>query len=251
MVYGSKAVGEPPLMLAFSVREALRQACAAFGPEGLSVELASPATPEAVLLGARPRPPGRAPTGSEATRMTTWCAGGGVAARVPGGRRAGDGDRRPRARAARRRRQDGRQRRRGPGRRSAAATSRRRPYAARATCWRPGPTAPETFVAQLSDKAPFQHGVQCCGGEVSVLLEPLRRRTVRRDLRRRPRRPRAGPDPGPPRPRPAPRRLAARRTCPRRCWRRSPTRWRRCTRTPYRCCPSWCSPSCRAGPGCW
>ena len=27
-VYGSKAVGEPPLMLAFSVREALRQACA-------------------------------------------------------------------------------------------------------------------------------------------------------------------------------------------------------------------------------
>ncbi len=47
-VYGSKAVGEPPLMLAFSVREALRAACAAFGPEGTSVELPSPATPEAV-----------------------------------------------------------------------------------------------------------------------------------------------------------------------------------------------------------
>ena len=47
-VYGSKAVGEPPLMLAFTVREALRQACAAFGPPGSSVELASPATPEAV-----------------------------------------------------------------------------------------------------------------------------------------------------------------------------------------------------------
>ncbi|MEV4947327.1 xanthine dehydrogenase molybdopterin binding subunit [Streptomyces sp. NPDC053755] len=47
-VYGSKAVGEPPLMLAFSVREALRQAAAAFGPCGVSVELASPATPEAV-----------------------------------------------------------------------------------------------------------------------------------------------------------------------------------------------------------
>ncbi|MGX1128088.1 xanthine dehydrogenase molybdopterin-binding subunit B [Streptomyces glaucescens] len=47
-VYGSKAVGEPPLMLAFSVREALRQAAAAFGPDGTSVELASPATPEAV-----------------------------------------------------------------------------------------------------------------------------------------------------------------------------------------------------------
>jgi xanthine dehydrogenase large subunit len=47
-VYGSKAVGEPPLMLAFSVREALRDACAAFGPPGVTVELASPATPEAV-----------------------------------------------------------------------------------------------------------------------------------------------------------------------------------------------------------
>ncbi len=48
VVYGSKAVGEPPLMLAFSVREALREACAAFGPPGTSVDLASPATPEAV-----------------------------------------------------------------------------------------------------------------------------------------------------------------------------------------------------------
>lgn len=48
VVHGSKAVGEPPLMLAFSVREALRQAVAAFGPPGRSVELASPATPEAV-----------------------------------------------------------------------------------------------------------------------------------------------------------------------------------------------------------
>ncbi|GHG24479.1 xanthine dehydrogenase molybdopterin binding subunit [Streptomyces filamentosus] len=47
-VYGSKAVGEPPLMLAFSVREALRQAAAAFGPAGTVVKLASPATPEAV-----------------------------------------------------------------------------------------------------------------------------------------------------------------------------------------------------------
>ncbi|HEY8753487.1 MAG TPA: xanthine dehydrogenase molybdopterin binding subunit [Arthrobacter sp.] len=49
VVYGSKAVGEPPLMLAISVREALREAVAAFGPAGSSVELASPATPEAVF----------------------------------------------------------------------------------------------------------------------------------------------------------------------------------------------------------
>ena len=48
VVYGSKAVGEPPLMLAFSVREALREAAAAFGPSGAAVDLASPATPEAV-----------------------------------------------------------------------------------------------------------------------------------------------------------------------------------------------------------
>lgn len=47
-VFGSKAVGEPPLMLAFSVREALREAAAAFGAPGTSVHLASPATPEAV-----------------------------------------------------------------------------------------------------------------------------------------------------------------------------------------------------------
>ncbi|HLS15064.1 MAG TPA: xanthine dehydrogenase molybdopterin binding subunit [Beutenbergiaceae bacterium] len=49
VVYGSKAVGEPPLMLAFSIREALRTAVAAFGPAGHSVQLASPATPEAVF----------------------------------------------------------------------------------------------------------------------------------------------------------------------------------------------------------
>ncbi|UUW89754.1 xanthine dehydrogenase molybdopterin binding subunit [Pimelobacter simplex] len=48
VVHGSKAVGEPPLMLAFSVREALRDAVGAFGPGGIPVEVASPATPEAV-----------------------------------------------------------------------------------------------------------------------------------------------------------------------------------------------------------
>jgi xanthine dehydrogenase large subunit len=47
-VYGSKAVGEPPFMLAFSAREALREAVGAFGPGDRAVELASPATPEAV-----------------------------------------------------------------------------------------------------------------------------------------------------------------------------------------------------------
>jgi xanthine dehydrogenase accessory factor len=36
------------------------------------------------------------------------------------------------------------------------------------------PTArTETFTSQLSDRAPASHGVQCCGGEVTVLLELL------------------------------------------------------------------------------
>ncbi len=52
VVYGSKAVGEPPLMLAFAVREALREAVGAFGAPGTSVDLASPATPEAVFWAA-------------------------------------------------------------------------------------------------------------------------------------------------------------------------------------------------------
>ncbi|MBW1640499.1 xanthine dehydrogenase molybdopterin binding subunit [Microbacterium resistens] len=52
-VYGSKAVGEPPFMLAFSAREALRQAVAEFGPTGHSVDLGSPATPEAVFWAVR------------------------------------------------------------------------------------------------------------------------------------------------------------------------------------------------------
>ena len=48
VIYGSKAVGEPPLMLAISVREAIRAAIAAFGQTN-AVLLASPATPEATL----------------------------------------------------------------------------------------------------------------------------------------------------------------------------------------------------------
>jgi xanthine dehydrogenase accessory factor len=36
-----------------------------------------------------------------------------------------------------------------------------------------GAAVPEMFASALSDKAPYEHGVQCCGGEVTVLLEPL------------------------------------------------------------------------------
>jgi xanthine dehydrogenase molybdopterin-binding subunit B len=48
-IHGSKAVGEPPLMLAFSVREAIRDAVASFGSADGEIELASPATGEAIL----------------------------------------------------------------------------------------------------------------------------------------------------------------------------------------------------------
>ena len=36
-----------------------------------------------------------------------------------------------------------------------------------------GPARPETVTVSLSDKARSEHGRQCCGGEVTLLLEPL------------------------------------------------------------------------------
>jgi xanthine dehydrogenase molybdopterin-binding subunit B len=51
-IHGSKAVGEPPFMLAVSVREALRDAVSAFGASAADgeVPLAAPATHEALFL---------------------------------------------------------------------------------------------------------------------------------------------------------------------------------------------------------
>jgi xanthine dehydrogenase large subunit len=48
-IYRSKAVGEPPLMLAISALHAIRDAVAQCGPPGCRPQLAAPATPEAVL----------------------------------------------------------------------------------------------------------------------------------------------------------------------------------------------------------
>jgi len=48
-VFGSKAVGEPPFMLAISVFEALKEAVAAARGPGASVQLSAPATAENVL----------------------------------------------------------------------------------------------------------------------------------------------------------------------------------------------------------
>ena len=49
VIHGSKAVGEPPFMLAIAAVTALRHAIQAFGPAGREVELVPPCTPEAIL----------------------------------------------------------------------------------------------------------------------------------------------------------------------------------------------------------
>jgi xanthine dehydrogenase molybdopterin-binding subunit B len=54
-IHGSKAVGEPPLMLAISAREAIRDAVAAFGAPGGDVNLRCPATHEAIHAAVRGR----------------------------------------------------------------------------------------------------------------------------------------------------------------------------------------------------
>jgi xanthine dehydrogenase large subunit len=53
VIFGSKAVGEPPLMLAISAREAIRDAIAAFAPGGL-IALDSPLTPERIFWAVSP-----------------------------------------------------------------------------------------------------------------------------------------------------------------------------------------------------
>ncbi len=74
VIHGSKAVGEPPLMLALSVREAIRDAVAAFGESGGAVALASPATPEAIFNAisgrtSAPRPAEATPEHAMAERL--------------------------------------------------------------------------------------------------------------------------------------------------------------------------------------
>jgi xanthine dehydrogenase large subunit len=49
-VFRSKAVGEPPLVLALSVWLALRDAVASLAPAGWAPTLAAPATPEKILM---------------------------------------------------------------------------------------------------------------------------------------------------------------------------------------------------------
>ena len=75
--------------------------------------------------------------------------------------------------APRGRRQDGGRRRPhlGHGRRRQPGGGRDRAIARTAGNRRT--TEPEVLEFALSDKAPYQQAVQCCGGEVKLLLEPL------------------------------------------------------------------------------
>ncbi len=61
-IFRSKAVGEPPLLLPFSVFFAIRDALASLGGYRINPPLAAPATPEAILRAAdavRDARPGR------------------------------------------------------------------------------------------------------------------------------------------------------------------------------------------------
>ncbi len=67
-IYRSKAVGEPPLMLAMSAFFAIRDACAACGGPRALPQLSAPATPEAVLRALNALRPGPAVSLAAATR---------------------------------------------------------------------------------------------------------------------------------------------------------------------------------------
>jgi xanthine dehydrogenase large subunit len=67
-IFGSKAVGEPPLMLAVSVWEALRDAVASALPPGALVDMQTPAIPEHVLAALGRMPPAHAAPALSAPR---------------------------------------------------------------------------------------------------------------------------------------------------------------------------------------
>lgn len=63
VIGGSKAVGEPPLMLALSAVGALREAIRAFAPHPIDLELHMPCTPEVVLRAVEQARQAKAPEG--------------------------------------------------------------------------------------------------------------------------------------------------------------------------------------------
>ena len=193
-------------MLAFSVREALRQAAAAFGPAGLSRRPALPGHAGGGLLGrraARAQSPPRA-----ATEQTRPYAAGPAPDGLQGAPDVSDGRARTAARQVRRElaprgralraAPPGRARHGGRGARSCPARAGAKMVVAADATWGTigggnlearrsrgrGPCStprPSSRAASrcASAKGPVEHGQQCCGGEVSLLLEPLRGRARR------------------------------------------------------------------------
>ena len=177
VVYGSKAVGEPPLMHAFSVREALRQAVGAFGPHGSQVDLGCPATPEAVYWAveaaraagaeqqARPPDPNRW-LGSdldwlEALQQLRRDGAPGVLVTVVEVR--GHAPRDPGAKMVVGTEQSWGSV--GGGNLEETAVRRARELIMA------GAAAPEVLESRLNEHARNDHGRQCCGGEVRLLLD--------------------------------------------------------------------------------
>ena len=182
VVYGSKAVGEPPLMEAFSVREALRQAVAAFGPAGWSVDLGCPSTPEAVYWAVQaardaaaqaeqPAPGLRGGLTMDWLRaaqqlrdegqpgvLVTVAEVRGHAPREAGAKMVVSRDRTWGSV--------------GGGNLEATAVARAREMI------ESGAAEPEMHEARLNPHARTEHGRQCCGGVVRLLLEPLAVRPV-------------------------------------------------------------------------
>ena len=182
VVYGSKAVGEPPLMEAFSVREALRQAVGAFGPAGLE-RRPWPARPRRKPSSGPSRPPGtlgnragRRPRFTRRSEMD-WLSAAqqlrhdgqpgvlvtvievrGHAPREAGAKMVVSRDRSWGSV--------------GGGNLEATAVARARELIAS------GAAEPEIRETQLNPHARTEHGRQCCGGVVRLLLEPLAVRPV-------------------------------------------------------------------------
>ena len=176
-IYRSKAVGEPPLMLAISVHQAIKDAVASVADYRASPRLDTPATPEEILHSveelqararARPRARGRSRRGGRRHDAT----GSTRSSRAARARRArGAGERRvdERLRAARSRARGWSSPRTRSTARSAAAISNSRRSASRATC-------SLRRARRAAELRRFPLGAslgQCCGGLVNLLFEPV------------------------------------------------------------------------------
>ena len=186
VVYGSKAVGEPPLMLAFSAREALRQAVGGVRPGRHVGRPRLPVHARSRVLGDPGRARHRGDRRRRRPRAHLSRSGSDVdwlerrrptAPRRPA-RRAGHRGRGARPRSPRCGHQDGRRHRSDLGQRRRRQPRGQRDRARPRADRRPAPSHPRCSESGLNEHAHNEHGRQCCGGVVRLLLEPLPARPV-------------------------------------------------------------------------